>query len=128
MFTGLLPRASGIVDRPDATPHAARAAMEALSAIALLPEVMRDAGYAHRGRQREPLDHRESGFAIGFESFESVSSGRQAHLHSDRLLGRLAWDCEAWRAAVDDGAEPQPARSLRDWLDRGRSTSRSSGS
>lgn len=116
-FTGLLPRATGIVDRPDATPHSARAALEA-NRDRLLPEVLRAAGYSTGAVSTNLWITEDSGFAAGFDRFQTIASARQAHLHRDDVRARLAWDREALRATADDGAAEAGA-TLRAWIEAG---------
>lgn len=117
MFTGLLPRATGIVDRPDATPHSARAALET-QRDRMLPAVLRANGYATGAVSTNLWITEDSGFGLGFDEFVTVASARQAHLHRDDLRSRLSWDREALRARADDGAAEAGA-TLRRWLGDG---------
>ena len=114
MFTGLLPRATGILDLPEGSPLAARPVLEAHARRAL-PVVLREAGYATGALSTNLWVTPESGFAPGFELFRKVDTGRQAGLHREGLRSRLAWDLEGMRADSDDGAA-EAAAILRAWI------------
>jgi arylsulfatase A-like enzyme len=113
MFTGLLPRAAGLARVPEGRPQGA-ASVLAGHRDRLLPEVMRRAGYATAAVSTNLWISEASGFATGFERFESVGPGRQGRLHEGDLRGRLAWSLECLRAGVDDGAE-EAGRVLERW-------------
>jgi arylsulfatase A-like enzyme len=114
MFTGLLPRATGLADVPEGGPHAVRPVVEH-HRERLLPEVLRRAGYATAAVSANTWVGPEGGFDTGFDHFTSIDSGRQGNLHRTDLRSRLAWIAEATRAAVDDGAR-QAARVLEELL------------
>jgi arylsulfatase A-like enzyme len=121
MFTGLLPRASGIFDLAEGSPRAARPVLEA-QAERMLPVVLRGAGYATGAVSTNLWITPESGFAPGFEEFRKVDTGRQAALHREDIRSRWTWNLEGVRARVDDGAAEAGA-ILRSWLrdrDQGR--------
>jgi arylsulfatase A-like enzyme len=103
MFTGLLPRAAGVLDLDEGTPLAARRVMETHRERAL-PEVLRRAGYFTAAVSTNLWVSEWSGFAEGFDSFEFVSTGRQARMHQEDLRSRLRWDAQTVRARADDGA------------------------
>lgn len=115
MFTGLLPRATGILEIPDGSPLAAKPTLEA-HADRTLPQVLRRAGYATGAVSTNLWVTPESGFAPGFDEFRFVDTGRQGQLHRSDLRGRLRWDREAVRAAADDGAGAA-GEILRGWLE-----------
>ncbi len=115
MFTGMLPRASGILDLPEGSPLGARPILEA-HADRALPEVLRRAGY-HTGAVSTNLwITADSGFGPGFDEFEFVDTGRQGQMHREDLRGRLSWDREGVRARADDGAA-SAGKTLRAWLE-----------
>jgi arylsulfatase A-like enzyme len=114
MFTGLHPRAAGLARVPQGRPQGA-ASVLAGHGERLLPEVMRQAGYATAAVSTNLWISEASGFATGFERFESVGPGRQGRLHEDELRGRLAWSLECLRANVDDGAA-EAGRVLERWI------------
>jgi arylsulfatase A-like enzyme len=114
MFTGLLPRAAGLVDAPGGRARGA-AAVLAGHRDRLLPEVLRRAGYATGAVSTNLWVSRASGFATGFERFESIVPPRQAHLHREDLRGRTRWSLECLRASVDDGAAGAE-RVLERWI------------
>ncbi len=103
MFTGLLPRAAGILGPAERSQSAAKQVMDAHSER-LLPAVLRAAGYTTTAVSTNLWISELSGFDAGFDSFSFVDSGRHAHLHREDLRARLRWDLEGLRASVDDGA------------------------
>jgi arylsulfatase A-like enzyme len=119
MFTGLLPRATGILGDPERSPHAARPVLEA-NAPRLLPSVLKRNGYETRAVSANLWVNGDSGFATGFDDFRFVDSGRQASLHRDDRRSRLGWMREGLRARVDDGAAEAGA-IVRDWFSTPRS-------
>jgi arylsulfatase A-like enzyme len=114
MFTGMLPRATGILDLPEGTPLAARATLEA-HADRALPSVLHDAGYATAAVSTNLWVTAESGFAAGFDRFRFVDTRRQEQMHGADVRSRFAWDLEGVRARADDGAEVA-GEVLRSWL------------
>ncbi|MDQ3933898.1 MAG: sulfatase, partial [Actinomycetota bacterium] len=114
MFTGLLPRATGLADVPGPGPHSARPVME-MHRERLLPEVMRRAGYATAAVSANSWVAGASGFDIGFDRFRAIDTGRHANLHRDDLRSRVAWTVEATRGKVDDGAR-EAQETLAGWL------------
>ena len=113
IFTGLLPRSAGLVKAPQGTPHSCRPVLEA-QRDRLLPEVMRNAGYETGALSTNFWITEASGFATGFDRFETVGSQRQAQLQTDSLRSRVSWSVEALRARVDDGADAAAA-TLERW-------------
>jgi arylsulfatase A-like enzyme len=103
MFTGLLPRAAGLARVPEGRPQGA-ASVLAGHRDRLLPEVFSRAGYATAAVSTNLWISEASGFATGFERFESVGPGRQGRLHEQDLRGRVEWSLECLLARVDDGA------------------------
>jgi len=103
MFTGLLPRATGILDLSEGTPLAARPVLEA-HAPRMLPTVLREAGYTTGAVSTNLWITQDSGFGAGFDRFRQVISPRQAHLHKEDLRSRVRWNVDGVRAVVDDGA------------------------
>jgi arylsulfatase A-like enzyme len=114
LFTGLLPRATGLITAPGGQMRACRAPMEA-QRDRLLPEVLRRAGYEAAAVSTNVWISELTGFATGFDRFVTVDSGRQGKLHDQSRRARLAWDLEGVRARVDDGAE-EAGRILRTWI------------
>lgn len=115
LFTGLLPRASGISRVVDGSPTALAPLLQP-HADRVLPEVLRRAGYETAAISTNLWISEMSGFGTGFERFESIDTGRQGGLHSDRLRSRVKWDLEAVRARVDDGARAA-GRLLETWIE-----------
>jgi arylsulfatase A-like enzyme len=113
MFTGLLPRDSGLVRAPARTPQSCRAVVEGHS-DRLLPEVFRRAGYATAGISANLWIDENSGFATGFDRWRSVESQRHSGLHDPSPRARAKWALEAVRARADDGAR-EAAGTLREW-------------
>jgi arylsulfatase A-like enzyme len=113
-FMGLLPRATGLIKAPGGSGKACREPMEAQRGR-LLPEVMRRAGFETGAVSANLWISERTGFATGFERFESVDSGRQAKMHGEGRATRLTWDLEGLRAHVDDGAA-EVGRVLRTWV------------
>jgi arylsulfatase A-like enzyme len=113
LFTGLLPRASGIATMTSGNPADAAPVLDPHH-DRLLPKVLRRSGYATRAVSCNLWISTASGFGTGFDEFASVDTGRQTGLHSDRLRDRLRWDLEGLRARADDGAE-QAGAILRKW-------------
>lgn len=115
MFTGMLPRATGILDVPQGSPLGARPILEA-HADRVLPEVLRRAGYRTGAVSTNLWITGDSGFGPGFDEFRFVDTGRQGHMHREDLRGRLSWDREGVRARADDGAA-SAGETLRTWLE-----------
>ncbi len=103
LFTGLLPRAAGLIRAPGGTPRGCRPVLEAHRAR-LLADVLGSAGYDARAVSTNLWLTPESGFDIGFERFVPVDSQRQGAMHREDWRGRLRWGLEALRARADDGA------------------------
>jgi arylsulfatase A-like enzyme len=114
MFTGLLPRATGI-GLTEASPADAHARMQALS-DRVLPEVLRRAGYRTGGVTTNLWVSKRTGFSVGFDDFVEINTGRQGKIRNPSLRARLQWAREIARAEVDDGAA-QAERVLRGWID-----------
>jgi arylsulfatase A-like enzyme len=76
LFTGLLPQAHRINPRAAAVPEG----------LPILPEILRDAGYATFGVVTNGNVSRAFGFARGFDVFEQLREGatREIHQRSDR--------------------------------------------
>jgi arylsulfatase A-like enzyme len=103
MFTGLLPRATGLGQAPARTPQSCRPVVHGLRER-LLPEVFRRAGHATAGVSANLWIGELSGFDTGFDRWRSVESGRQSRLDDPSRRARIHWGLEAARARVDDGA------------------------
>ncbi len=103
MLSGLLPRATGLLQAPGGTPHGCRPRMEELRER-LLPEVLRRAGYSTGAVSANFWLREASGFDIGFDEFVSTRSRRQPGMDGGRLRDRVRWDLDALRARSDDGA------------------------
>ena len=103
LFTGLLPRRSGLIRMPGDQLTSCQAPLHA-NADRLLPEVFRRSGYETRAVSANLWVSPATGFDYGFDEFVAVDSGRQAGIHSDRISGRAKWLIEGARARVDDGA------------------------
>jgi arylsulfatase A-like enzyme len=114
LFTGSLPRATGLIKAPGGEAHRCRGSMEA-QRERLLPEVLRRAGYETGAVSANLWISERTGFATGFERFVSVDTGRQGRIHAERRRARLAWDLEGVRARVDDGAA-EVGRVLQSWM------------
>ena len=115
MFTGLLPRELGLGQAPGGKPANCRPYMEA-NADRCLPEVLRRAGYATGAISTNLWISPWSGFGVGFDRFEEVTSGRAEQIHDNTLLVRARWLVEALRARVDNGAA-EAERILHQWMD-----------
>ncbi len=117
LFTGLLPRATGLMQAPEGV-HTGSAAMDARRER-LLPEVLRRAGYETGAVSANMWISKRSGFANGFDRFVEIDTGRQGQIHAEGRRARLAWNVEGVRARVDDGAT-EVGRTLRGWMDEPR--------
>lgn len=117
LFTGLLPRANGLIRAPGGKPAGCRPVLEAQAAT-LLPQVFRDAGYRTRAISTNLWLTERSGFDLGFDEFVTVDTQRQAALHLDDRRSRLRWGWEAVRARADDGAA-EAGNVLKSWIERG---------
>jgi arylsulfatase A-like enzyme len=118
MFTGLLPRATGLGQAPARTPQSCRPVMQG-HRDRLLPEVFRRAGHATAGVSANLWVGELSGFDMGFDRWRSVESGRQSRLDDPSRRARALWAMEAARARVDDGAAA--ARDImRSWCESAR--------
>ena len=115
MFTGMLPRALGLLQAPGGSPHGARPVLEARQEQ-LLPEVLRRAGYETRGASANLWVSPYAGFSAGFDSFELVGGdSRVERVERNDLRGRVTWALEGLRAREDDGAAAVEAL-LRNWI------------
>jgi arylsulfatase A-like enzyme len=114
MFTGLLPRATGI-GLTEASPVDANARMHALS-DRVLPEALRRAGYRTGGVTTNLWVSERTGFSVGFDDFVEINTGRQGKIREPSLRARLRWGKEILRAEVDDGAA-RAEEVLRGWID-----------
>jgi arylsulfatase A-like enzyme len=114
MFTGLLPRATGI-GLTEASPADAQSRMRALSGR-VLPEVLRGAGYHTGGVTTNLWVSERTGFSVGFDDFVEINTGRQGKIRNPSLRARAQWAKEILRSEVDDGAVASE-RVLRGWID-----------
>jgi arylsulfatase A-like enzyme len=114
MFTGLLPRATGI-GLTEASPADAHARMHAM-AQRVLPEGLRRAGYRTGGVTTNLWVSERTGFSVGFDEFVEINTGRQGKIRNPSLRARLQWGREILRAEVDDGAA-EAERVLSGWID-----------
>jgi arylsulfatase A-like enzyme len=114
MFTGLLPRATGI-GLTEASPADAHARMHAM-AQRVLPEGLRRAGYRTGGVTTNLWVSERTGFSVGFDEFVEINTGRQGKIRNPSLRARLQWGREILRAEVDDGAA-EAERVLIGWID-----------
>jgi arylsulfatase A-like enzyme len=108
MFTGLLPRRLGLGQAPGGRADMCKPYVEA-HRDRLLPEVLRRAGYRTHGVSANLWITSWSGFATGFDTFQELTSGRNAKVQDPSLRTRAAWMVEALRARVDDGASAAAA-------------------
>jgi arylsulfatase A-like enzyme len=113
LFTGLLPRATGLTQAPEGL-HTGSGAMDT-QRERLLPEVLRRAGYETGAVSANMWISKRNGFANGFDRFVEVDTGRQSQIHAEGRRASLAWDYEGVRARVDDGAT-EVGRVLRGWM------------
>ena len=114
MFTGLLPRATGI-GLTEASPADAHDRMHSLS-DRVMPEVMRREGYRTGGVTTNLWVSERTGFSVGFDDFVEINTGRQGKIRNPSLRARAQWAKEIVRSEVDDGAARAEA-VLRDWID-----------
>ena len=117
LFTGLLPRANGLVRAPGGRPAGCRPVLEAQQ-DRLLPQVFRRSGYRTGAISTNLWLTERSGFDLGFDEFAAVDTQRQAALHLDDFRSRVRWGIEAVRASADDGAG-EAGRILGRWVGRG---------
>lgn len=103
MFTGLLPRAAGLVRAPGGMPSGSKPVLEAASER-LLPEVLRRAGYRTRGISTNVWVAEAGGFATGFDDWHDIPPSRVIEMGSTKLRLRARWLLDALRAHNDDGA------------------------
>jgi arylsulfatase A-like enzyme len=115
LFTGLLPRRSGLIRAPGGAPRGCRSVLEA-QRERLLPEVLRRSGYATEGISTNLWITENSGFDLGFDRFTTVDTRRQAEMTHTDTRSRLRWLAEGVRARVDDGAAEAEA-ALRRMID-----------
>jgi arylsulfatase A-like enzyme len=113
LFSGHLPRALGLGQVSGGRAQC-RVAVSAVG-DRWLPEVLRRAGYATAGVSTNLWISKGSGFASGFEQFVEVISDRNAKIADPHWRSRLAWDLEAVRATLDDGAE-RASEVVQSWL------------
>ena len=113
MFSGRLPRGTGLMQAPQSTPLSCRPFLEALG-DQLLPEVLRRSGYETRAISANLWLTPESGFATGFDRFETVDSGRLKLMDRTDTRARARWAIEAARATADDGAA-EVLETVRKW-------------
>jgi arylsulfatase A-like enzyme len=114
MFTGLLPRATGI-GLTEASPADANARMHTLS-NRVLPEALRQVGYRTGGVTTNLWVSERTGFSVGFDDFVEINTGRQGKIRNPSLRARIQWGKEILRARVDDGAV-EAERVLGRWID-----------
>src|SRR5687767_14995547 len=114
MFTGLLPRASGVSQAPGETPMSCRPVLES-HADRFLSEVLRRAGYRTRGVSSNIWVSNASGYGTGFDEFRDVMPNRAADMMSRKLKPRTRWALDALRARSDDGAGAA-GQLLRQWF------------
>lgn len=115
MFSGLRPRASGLIRAPGGRPHGCRPVMEGLRER-LIPEVMRQSGYTTAAVSTNLWLTPQSGFATGFDDFVTIDTRRQAEMSSTGTIARARWAGEALRARADDGAA-QARATIEAWLE-----------
>jgi sulfatase-like protein len=118
LFTGLLPRATGLMQVPAGEAHLCRGRIE-VHRDRLLPTVLGRAGYEARAASANMWISERTGFSTGFDRFESVDTGRQGRIHEESRRSRLKWALEGVTARVDDGAA-QVGSVLRSWMDERR--------
>jgi arylsulfatase A-like enzyme len=114
MFTGLLPRASGVSQAPGETPMSCRPVLESLSER-FLSEVLRRAGFHTRGVSSNIWVSTASGYGTGFDEFRDVTPSRSGSMVSSKARPRAGWALDAVRARSDDGAAAS-GRVLRQWF------------
>jgi arylsulfatase A-like enzyme len=114
MFTGLLPRASGVSQAPGETPMSCRPVLESHS-DRFLSEVLRRAGFRTRGVSSNIWVSNASGYGTGFDEFRDVTPSRRGSMVSSKAKPRLGWALDAVRARSDDGAGAA-GRVLRQWF------------
>src|SRR4051794_3934956 len=112
-FTGLMPRAAGLLSVP--TPAAAKQLLASQRAR-FLPEVLRGAGYATVGVSTNPWASNLSGFGSGCDDFTLVPTERNGGLSANDVRGRWRWVKEAAAGRVDGGAR-NAERALTDWIE-----------
>jgi arylsulfatase A-like enzyme len=104
MFSGLLPRATGLPGPdPQNMAEQTRGTLPAL-ADRWLPAVMSAAGYQTAGVSTNPQVSAATGFDMGFDSFSHVDSPRCGAMTNPSAGGRVEWALQALRATLDDGA------------------------
>src|SRR3954471_6538032 len=111
-FTGLMPRAAGLLQVP--SPAAAKQILAAQQSR-FLPEVLRRAGYATVGISTNPWVSELSGFDTGFDDFTLFRTERNGGMSADDLRGRWRWLKEGALGRPDDGARKAEAEFGR-WL------------
>ena len=103
MFTGLMPRTSGLTQAPGGKPQGCKPVMEGLR-DRVLPEVLRRNGYATAAISANVWIQPTSGFDVGFDEFHSVAGHRVGAAMWGSRKGRLRWMLAALQARLDDGA------------------------
>src|SRR4051794_30876277 len=101
MFTGALPRETGLGQAPGGMPQGARPVIEA-QAERFLPVVLRRNGFETRAVSTNLWLTPQSGFATGFDEFSTVDTRRQSQLSHTGLRSRARWLLEGARASADD--------------------------
>jgi arylsulfatase A-like enzyme len=112
-LTGQLARGLGLGQAPNQVPQGAAPVIQAQRSQ-LLPEVLRQHGYAASGLSANGWAGRLCSFDTGFETFLDLDSARQNDLGGG-LRNRLRWDWEELRAKTDDGAM-QASQVLARWI------------
>ena len=116
MFTGLLPRALGLTQAPEGTPHSARPKLEAVR-DRMLPEVLRAAGYETRAVTANLWVSPLCGFEIGFERFHYIEPRHELAMQAAGRTGPrewLGWAGAGLRSRDDDGGR-EALEVLRRW-------------
>jgi len=115
MLSGLLPRATGLMQAPGGKAINCRPYVEALT-DRLLPAVLRRNGYDTRAASSNAWISHPTGFASGFNEFHDVWSERQRKVDDKSMRGRAHWLLEGARRRADDGAAQIEALLSR-WID-----------
>jgi arylsulfatase A-like enzyme len=115
MFTGLLPRATGLAQAPAGTPRSCRPVVES-HGDRLLAEVFRRAGHATSGVSANPWVGELTGFDSGFDRWHAVDTSRRADMDDPSRRARTRWMLEAAQARVDHGADAART-TVTGWVD-----------